>query len=150
MFHRERFEPQDDQQPGAASYRFQAPSGEGAQIGRSGSVAQGVENAPRGDDTRENLLRLWRSAAQVVRTDPVAARRAAYEAAIAEVRAQLPPHTSFEDLMNSYAEVSRAAIAVMATRLRRDGRLVNEQVVAGAACWAVLSTQLETRASRSS
>ena len=47
-----------------------------------------------------------------------------------------------------YAGASRAAIEVMAACLRRDGRLVNEQVVAGAACWAVLSSQLETRASR--
>ncbi len=112
------------------------------------SMALGVDTMLRGDDARENLLRLWRSAAQVVRTDPVAARRAAYEAAIDEVLAQLPPLSSFEALMDSYGAISRAAIEVMATRLRRDGRLVNEQVVAGAACWAVLSSQVETRASR--
>ena len=138
MFNSERFESQSDQQPDTSSHMNGAPSG---------SVAVGVSSTPRGDDARENLLRLWRSAAQVVRTDPVAARRAAYEAAIDEVLAQLPSLGSFEALMDSYGTISRAAIEVMATRLRRDGRLVNEQVVAGAACWAVLSSQLETSAS---
>ena len=124
MFQGERFEPQSNQQPSAGSLPLGAQGTEDAQIGRRGSVALDVENAPQGDGARENLLRLWRSAAQVVRTDPVAARRAAYEAAIDEVLAQLPPLTSFEALMDSYGAISRAAIEVMATRLRRDGRLV--------------------------
>jgi hypothetical protein len=112
-------------------------------------VTGGGEDA-RGNDTRENLLRLWRSAAQVVQSDPVPARRAAYEAAIAEVLAQLPPLTSFEALIESYETISRAAITAMSTRLRSDGRLLNDLVVAGAACWVVLSSHLEMCTSRPS
>jgi hypothetical protein len=78
----------------------------------------------------------------------MAARRAAYEAAIAEVLAQLPRLTSFEALIEAYETISRAAIAAMATRLRHDGRLLNDLVVAGAACWVVLSSQLEMCTSR--
>ena len=153
MFNSERFESQADHHPGAASLPLGVQGGEDAlgvvaQLGRSGSVVLGVDDTPRGDDARENLLRLWRSAAHVVHSDPVTSRRTAYEAAIAEVLAQLPPIPSFEALMDSYGTIERAAITAMATRLRRDGRVMNEVVVAGAACWSVLSSQVEMQASR--
>jgi hypothetical protein len=152
MFDSERFEPQADHHPGAASLPLGVQGGEDAQgvvaqLGRSGSVALGVDDTPRGDDARENLLRLWRSAAHVVHSDPVIARRTAYEAAIAEVLAQLPSIPSFEALMDSYETITRAAITAMASRLHRDGRVMNEIVIAGAACWSVLSSLVETHAS---
>jgi hypothetical protein len=86
----------------------------------------------------EATLHIWRTAAEAVTSDPLPERRQAYEAAIAEISEQLVAYTSLHALMVQSWSIELAAIAATAG-LAHGGRVLNYQVVAGAACWQRLS-----------
>ena len=89
-------------------------------------------------DTFEWTLRVWRSADRVVTTDSNVARRQAYEDAVGEVLAQLADHVTSTDLSASFWSERLVFIAGQAS-IRRDGRVLNTQVVSAAACWRRLA-----------
>jgi hypothetical protein len=87
------------------------------------------------------LLHLWQTAAQVVATDPIAARKQAYEHAIDLVSSQLPLFTTVQDLANQFWQAELQATATVAS-LSGTGRILNHQVVAAAACWGKVAQQM--------
>ncbi len=85
---------------------------------------------------------MWRTAANVVATDPIETRRQAYEQAIALVNEQLQPYTSVRELADQFWMTNLQAVAAVAS-LQSAGKVLNHQVVAAAACWRRIH-QLQT------
>ena len=89
-------------------------------------------------DTFEWTLRVWRSADRVVTTDSNGARRQAYEDAVNEVLAQLAFCVTSADLSTSFWS-ERLVLIAGKSSIRRNGRVLNTQVVSAAACWRRLA-----------
>jgi len=99
-----------------------------------------VENttANQTSASTEWTLQVWRSAAQAVATDPNVERRHAYEAAIGEMLTTLPANLTMQELAARFWSESLMMLAARVS-VRRDGRVLNAQVIAAAACWRQLS-----------
>jgi hypothetical protein len=93
-------------------------------------------------DPFEHMLSLWRSAERAVRSDPNRGRRRDYDAAIAAVLEQLGPYASARELADAFWNIRLAATAQC---VRGDGRVLNEHVVAAAACWLHLRRLVAAR-----
>jgi hypothetical protein len=94
-------------------------------------------------EAMEATLRVWRTAAQVVATDPLVARQHAYEEAIAHLCKEMPRFTRLQELIDYAWSAELTAIAAI-TSLGQRGRVLNHHVVAAAACWRHLQHLLAT------
>ncbi len=91
----------------------------------------------------EAVLRVWRTAADVVATDTLVARQQAYEKAIAHVCAQMSEYAHLRDLIDHSWSAELMAIAAV-NSLGQRGHVLNHQVIAAAACWRHLQHLLMT------
>ncbi len=89
-------------------------------------------------DSAEWTLQLWRSAERIVTSDPTPDRRRAYEVAIGESMAQLAPCATQQELTETYWS-ERLLFVTAGSSIRSDGRVLNSQVIAAAACWRRLA-----------
>ena len=102
-----------------------------------------IANVTTQQEALAATLHVWRTAAQVVATDPLAVRQQAYEVAIMRTGTELPPYAHIKDLVDRYWSAELLAIAAVAS-LGQQGRVLNYQVVAAAACWRHLRHLLAT------
>jgi len=102
------------------------------------SVVTDVNPTTASRDTFEWTMRVWRSADRVITTDANAARRQAYEDAASEVLARLGECATATDL-SAYFWSEKLLMLVGAASIRPDGRTLNTQVIAAAACWRRLA-----------
>lgn len=92
----------------------------------------------------EWTLQVWRSAANSIATDPQAERRTAYVAAVAEMSVDLPEHFTTQELVTRFWSETLMMSAARAS-VRSDGRVLNAQVIAAAACWDAFSRVVAAR-----
>ncbi len=103
----------------------------------SESTTSTTTQAQQSAQSVEWTLQLWRSAASVIATDPQTERRAAYVAAVAEMSVSMPESRTTQELVTRFWSEALMMMAARAS-VRSDGRVLNAQVIAAAACWEAL------------